>query len=321
MSNKDLVVAASKIRVVTRCRNTMGERGVLGIRVQPNHPGDDLAGILLSAVDGLLFGCGDAVIGVNPATESVDVVAHHPARARPADRRARDPDPGLLPGPHHDAARLPRARRTGGPAVPVDRRHRGGQRAASASTWHCLREGRERVLEHHRGRDVAWVGDQVMYFETGQGSALSAGRPPRRRSAHARGAGLRRGPGVRSVPGQQRRRLHRPGVPVRRAADHPGRARGPLHGQAARPADGRGRLLHQPRGGRPELGRQPADAAGGGRLQLLHGRALLRRRDAQLPVDQLSRRRWRCGGSSACGPRRSSPPGWRRAACDRRPSD
>ena len=59
---------------MTRCRNTMGERGVLGIRVQPNHPGDDLAGILLSAVDGLLFGCGDAVIGVNPATESVDVV-------------------------------------------------------------------------------------------------------------------------------------------------------------------------------------------------------------------------------------------------------
>ncbi len=60
MSNKDLVLAASKIRVVTRCRNTMGERGVLGIRVQPNHPSDDLAGILLSAADGLLFGCGDA---------------------------------------------------------------------------------------------------------------------------------------------------------------------------------------------------------------------------------------------------------------------
>ena len=74
MSNKDLVVAASKIRVVTRCRNTMGERGVLGIRVQPNHPSDDLGGILLSAADGLLFGCGDAVIGVNPAAESVEVV-------------------------------------------------------------------------------------------------------------------------------------------------------------------------------------------------------------------------------------------------------
>src|SRR5262245_53365897 len=75
MSNKDLVLAASGIRNVTRCRNTMGQRGVLGIRIQPNHPADDLGGILLSAVDGLLFGCGDAVIGVNPATESVETVA------------------------------------------------------------------------------------------------------------------------------------------------------------------------------------------------------------------------------------------------------
>src|SRR5207247_10729870 len=75
MSNKDLVLAASKIRNVTRCRNTMGQRGVLGIRLQPNHPADDLGGILLAAVDGLLFGCGDAVIGVNPATDSVETVS------------------------------------------------------------------------------------------------------------------------------------------------------------------------------------------------------------------------------------------------------
>ena len=75
MSNKDLVLAASKIRNVTRCRNTMGQRGVLGIRVQPNHPADDLGGILLAAIDGLLYGCGDAVIGVNPATESVETVS------------------------------------------------------------------------------------------------------------------------------------------------------------------------------------------------------------------------------------------------------
>ncbi|MGA9801948.1 MAG: ethanolamine ammonia-lyase subunit EutB, partial [Terriglobales bacterium] len=67
MSNKDLVLAAAKIRNVTRCRNTMGERGVLGIRVQPNHPADDIGGILLAAFEGLLYGCGDAVIGVNPA--------------------------------------------------------------------------------------------------------------------------------------------------------------------------------------------------------------------------------------------------------------
>ena len=75
MGNKDLVLAASKIRNVTRCRNTLGERGVLGIRLQPNHPTDDIGGILLSTVDGLLFGCGDAVIGVNPAAESVAAVS------------------------------------------------------------------------------------------------------------------------------------------------------------------------------------------------------------------------------------------------------
>lgn len=75
MSNKDLVLAAAKIRNVTRCRNTMGERGVLGIRVQPNHPTDDVGGILLSAFEGLLYGCGDAVIGVNPASDSVEVAA------------------------------------------------------------------------------------------------------------------------------------------------------------------------------------------------------------------------------------------------------
>src|SRR5208283_3689675 len=70
MSNKDLVLASAKVRNVTRCRNTMGERGVLGIRLQPNHPADDIGGILLAAFEGLLYGCGDAVIGVNPATDS-----------------------------------------------------------------------------------------------------------------------------------------------------------------------------------------------------------------------------------------------------------
>ena len=74
MSNKDLILAAAKIRNVTRCRNTMGERGVLGIRTQPNHPGDDIGGILLAAFEGVLYGCGDAVIGVNPATDSVETV-------------------------------------------------------------------------------------------------------------------------------------------------------------------------------------------------------------------------------------------------------
>src|SRR5262249_11874088 len=73
MGNKDLVLAASKLRVVTRCRNTMGQRGVFGIRIQPNHPRDDVGGMLLSAADGLLYGCGHALIGLNPPPEALNL--------------------------------------------------------------------------------------------------------------------------------------------------------------------------------------------------------------------------------------------------------
>ncbi len=86
MSNKDLILAAARIRNVTRCRNTLGESGVLGIRVQPNHPADDVGGILLSAFEGLLYGCGDAVIGVNPATDSVHAVSAILDAIGPPDR-------------------------------------------------------------------------------------------------------------------------------------------------------------------------------------------------------------------------------------------
>jgi ethanolamine ammonia-lyase large subunit len=173
MSNKDLVLATSKVRNVTRCRNTMGQRGVLGVRVQPNHPADDVGGILLAAVDGLLFGCGDAVIGVNPATDSVDTVAAilHGLDSLITSCGA----PTQCCCLAHVTTQLACLER----GAPVDLLFQSvaGTQAANASfgvTLPMLREGRERVLEHHRGRDVAWVGDNVMYFETGQGSALSA---------------------------------------------------------------------------------------------------------------------------------------------------
>ena len=119
MSNKDLVLAASKIRVITQCRNTMGQRGVLGIRLQPNHPADDAAGILLSAFDGLLYGCGDAVIGVNPATESVESVSAILHALNRLIEAYKIPDASLLPGPHLHSAESHGARRAGGLAVPV----------------------------------------------------------------------------------------------------------------------------------------------------------------------------------------------------------
>jgi ethanolamine ammonia-lyase large subunit len=181
MSNRDLVLAASKIRNVTRCRNTMGEHGVLGIRLQPNHPADDLNGILLSTVEGLLYGCGDAVIGVNPATDSIENVSSIlNALARLIDTYQIPTQACCLAHITTQLAALERG-------TPVDLLFQSiaGTELANQSfgiTLAILREGRERVLEHHAKRNVnvartnvAWAGTQVMYFETGQGSALSAG--------------------------------------------------------------------------------------------------------------------------------------------------
>jgi ethanolamine ammonia-lyase large subunit len=219
MSNKDLVLAAARIRVVTRCRNTMGQRGVLGIRLQPNHPADDIAGILLSAFDGLLFGCGDAVIGVNPATDSVETVS---AILRALERLIeayRIPTQACCLA--HISTQLAALER-GAPVDLLFQSVAGTQKANESFgiTLSMLREGRERVLLHHRERgDNRVIGEDesgidttgiskppdvvnkkghdapspdhritrspdhpisshpipnVMYFETGQGSALSA---------------------------------------------------------------------------------------------------------------------------------------------------
>jgi ethanolamine ammonia-lyase large subunit len=173
MSNKDLVLAASRIRNVTRCRNTMGERGVLGIRVQPNHPADDIGGILLSAFEGLLYGCGDAVIGVNPATDSVATVQSIlVALNRLVDAYEIPTQTCCLAHITTQLAALDRG-------APVDLLFQSiaGTEAANRSfgiTLNMLREGQQQVLEHHRQRDTRWAGGHVMYFETGQGSALSA---------------------------------------------------------------------------------------------------------------------------------------------------
>ena len=151
MSNKDLVLAANKIRVVTRCRNTMGERGVLGIRLQPNHPADDAAGILLSAFDGLLYGCGDAVIGVNPATdavESVSAILHALNRLIEAYRI-----PTQACCLAHISTQL-KAMERGAPVDLLFQSVAGTQKANESFgvTLSMLREGRERVLEHPKQR-------------------------------------------------------------------------------------------------------------------------------------------------------------------------
>ncbi len=193
MSNKDLVLAGAKVRVVSRCRNTMGERGVLGIRLQPNHPADDLAGILLSCLDGLLYGCGDAVIGVNPATDSVETVSSILHALHRLIQAYDIPTQGCCLA--HISTQLAALER----GAPVDLLFQSiaGTQAANSSfgvTLSMLREGREQVLERFASRRI--LGREltradanpargqepkpesqklnVMYFETGQGSALSA---------------------------------------------------------------------------------------------------------------------------------------------------
>src|SRR5499425_3551251 len=165
MSNKDLVMAAARIRNITRCRNTMGERGVLGIRLQPNHPRDDVGGILLTAFEGLLYGCGDAVIGVNPATDSVETVSSILSALDRLVEAYKIPTQSCCLA--HVTTQLAALERE----APVDLLFQSiaGTEAANRSfgiTLATLRAGREQVLEHHRGRDVAWKGDHEMYFET-----------------------------------------------------------------------------------------------------------------------------------------------------------
>ncbi|HET8888128.1 MAG TPA: ethanolamine ammonia-lyase subunit EutB [Candidatus Angelobacter sp.] len=211
MSNKDLVLAAAKIRVVTRCRNTMGERGVLGIRLQPNHPADDAAGILLSAFEGLLYGCGDAVIGVNPATDAVERVSAILHALNRLIEAYQIPTQACCLA--HISTQL-KAMDRGAPVDLLFQSVAGTQKANESFgvTLSMLREGRERVLEHQKDRVIGKSGNRVivktantsdrsaaeesrteptaesqepkancylpiancMYFETGQGSALSA---------------------------------------------------------------------------------------------------------------------------------------------------
>lgn len=174
MSNKELTYVAAKIRNITRCRNTIGQRGVLGVRVQPNHPTDDLLGILISAVEGLSFGCGDAVIGVNPANDSVESVS---AVLHGLERLITHLG---IPTQHCCLAHITTQLAALEAGAPIDLLFQSiaGTQAANDSfgiSLDMLREGRERVLDSHARREVGWIGNQVMYFETGQGSALSAG--------------------------------------------------------------------------------------------------------------------------------------------------
>jgi ethanolamine ammonia-lyase large subunit len=169
MRNQDLIAVARKCHVVTRFRNTIGLPGTMAVRLQPNHPTDDPLGILASILDGLVHGCGDAVIGINPASDNLTVLADLLRRLDDLIQRHAIPTQGCVLT--HVTSSIELIAR----GVPVDLVFQSvaGTQGANTSfgvTLDLLREGEAAARSQKRGT----LGQNVMYFETGQGSALSA---------------------------------------------------------------------------------------------------------------------------------------------------
>jgi ethanolamine ammonia-lyase large subunit len=169
MRNQDLILVARKCRVVTRFRNTIGLPGRLSVRLQPNHPTDSPRGIAASMLDGLLYGAGDAVIGINPVSDSLPSLVELLRLLDEVIRRFEIPTQSCV---LTHVTNTVQAIEMGAP-VDLVFQSVAGTEAANASfgiSLSLLREAREAALSLRRGT----VGDNVMYFETGQGSALSA---------------------------------------------------------------------------------------------------------------------------------------------------
>lgn len=169
MRNQDLILAAKKCEVTTRFRNTIGLRGRMSTRLQPNHPFDDARGITASILDGLLLGSGDACIGINPASDDPNVIGGLLRLLDDIITRLAVPTQGCVLT--HVTTTLGLI----GQGLPVDLVFQSiaGTEVANRSfgvDLALLGEAREAGLSLRRGT----VGDNVMYFETGQGSALSA---------------------------------------------------------------------------------------------------------------------------------------------------
>lgn len=168
MRNQDLISVAQKCEVVTRFRNTIGLKGHLSVRLQPNHNTDDPKGIAASIIDGLLYGSGDAVIGINPATDSPQAVIQLLHMLDQLRTQFDIPTQSCILC--HVTTALEIIHR-----APVDLVFQsiGGTEKTNSSfgiQLALLQEAHEAALSLQRGS----VGNNVMYFETGQGSALSA---------------------------------------------------------------------------------------------------------------------------------------------------
>ncbi|NNP67422.1 ethanolamine ammonia-lyase subunit EutB [Acinetobacter sp. Ac_5812] len=169
MRNQDLIYVASKCEVVTKFRNTIGLKGHLSTRLQPNHPTDDVLGISASILDGLMYGNGDAVIGINPATDNLHNLSELLKLIDHVIQEYQIPTQSCVLT--HISSGIQLAEKN----VPIDLMFQsiaGTQKANEGFgiSLAMLQEGYEATLALNRGT----LGNNVMYFETGQGSALSS---------------------------------------------------------------------------------------------------------------------------------------------------
>lgn len=170
MSNMDLVLASSKMRITATCNTTIGGENVLASRLQPNHPVDDVEGVLASTFEGLSYGSGDAVIGLNPAIDTVDsTLAIWEVLGDIRDKYEIPTQTCVL---SHVTTQMEALRSGKGTADLCFQSIAGSQNALSAFgvTTQMLEEAND--LFHDRGHAK---GPNAMYFETGQGSELSSG--------------------------------------------------------------------------------------------------------------------------------------------------
>lgn len=169
MRNQDLILVAQKCRVITKFRNTLGLPGRMAVRLQPNHPTDDLRGIAASLIEGLLYGCGDAVIGINPATDNPQTVQDILRLLDELIAEQQIPTQSCVLS--HVTSQI-QAINAGAPVDLVFQSIAGTEQANASFGINLalLDEAHHAALSLRRGT----LGDHVMYFETGQGSCLSA---------------------------------------------------------------------------------------------------------------------------------------------------
>ena len=168
MSNLDLVYAARKMEVTARCNTTIGKRGTLGIRLQPNHPTDDVDGITASLLEGLSYGVGDAVLGLNPVNDAVAAVTAVLERFREVKERYAIPTQCCVLA--HITTQI-EAVKKGAPSDLIFQSIAGSEKGNRAFGFDASTVAEAEALMHEKGTAK---GPNVLYFETGQGAELSS---------------------------------------------------------------------------------------------------------------------------------------------------